>query len=47
MLSIGINSIATLNVHGIDCHYIINRMMKNKAKTLYKIAYLSESSGSL
>ena len=41
-MSIGINSIAILNIHGVDYLCIINGISKSEAMNLLTIADLSE-----
>ena len=36
MISIDLNSIATLNIHGIDCQCIINGISKSEAINIWK-----------
>ena len=47
MMSIDINSIAILNIHGVDPCCIINGIGKSEAMNLLKTADLTEENGTL
>ena len=47
MMSVDINNISILNIHGVDFRCIIVRISKIEAIKLLKIAYLSQNIGSL
>ena len=46
-MSIDVNSIAILNVHGVDYRCIINEISKSEAINLFRNADLSEKGGTL